>query len=219
MGILLSSLSPYNNDLHLSNLVGIPCLALHGGADSNVPPRHSRAYASIIDSWQHDSSSVEVVEVPGEDHWWEGMMGNPRVQAFIERVLSRDKPDWDAERKMGFTLSAAVPEENGGRAGIRIVEVDTPGRYVEYWSWLMCSIARLDVNAPHWRDGSEQPGLDLRGMNVKRIEMVSQAGMQTFSKQKGTNKMVDETDDVCCGSLPRAKSRLSSLIMREHTDR
>lgn len=130
MGILMSSLSPYNNDLHLSNLVGIPCLALHGGSDGNVPPRHSRAYASIIDAWQHDASAVEIVEVPGEDHWWNGMIRHPKVLAFIRRVLSTAKPDWDAERKMGFTLTAVTPEENGGRAGIRIVEVDTPGRCV-----------------------------------------------------------------------------------------
>lgn len=128
MGILQSSLSPYNNDLHLSNLVHIPCLALHGGADSNVPPRHSRSYANLISSWQHDKDAVEVIEVPGKDHWWEGMMEHPRVKTFIERVLNAPDRSWEDDRKHGFTLTSAIPEEGGGRAGIRIVELDTPGR-------------------------------------------------------------------------------------------
>jgi hypothetical protein len=40
-------------------------------------------------------------------------------------------------------------------------------------------IARLDVNAPHWRNSAngttELAALDLRGMNVKRIEVVADA--------------------------------------------
>jgi len=128
MGVLSASLSPYNNDLYLSNLAHIPCLALHGGSDSNVPPRHSRSHANIISSWQHDKSAVEVVEVKGKDHWWEGMMRHPRVDSFIKKVFEGAKRDWDEERLKGFTLTTACPDESGGRAGIRIAELETPGR-------------------------------------------------------------------------------------------
>jgi hypothetical protein len=94
----------------------------------NVTPRHSRSYAAIISAWQHDKDAVEVVEVPGKDHWWGGMFQHPKVLAFLEKVMKSPKPGWDEERKMGFTLTAVTPEENGGRAGIRIVEVVTPGK-------------------------------------------------------------------------------------------
>jgi len=128
MGVLSAALSPYNNDLYLSNLVHVPCLALHGGADTNVPPRHSRAYAEIISSWQHDKSAVEVVEVEGKDHWWDGMMRHPQIAAFIQRVIESGKRSWEEERRSGYTLTTACPDESGGRAGIRIVELETPGR-------------------------------------------------------------------------------------------
>lgn len=128
MGILDSALSPYNNDLHLSNLVGIPCLALHGSADDNVTPRHSRLQAGIVDAWQAKRGHVEVVEVKGKGHWWDGLLREPRVAEFIERVMRAPKRKWDDERNMGFTLTAANPDESGERAGIKIVEVETPGR-------------------------------------------------------------------------------------------
>jgi hypothetical protein len=41
-----------------------------------------------------------------------------------------DKEGWDEQRKRGFTLTSANPEECGGRAGIRILELETPGRWV-----------------------------------------------------------------------------------------
>lgn len=128
MGVLSSSLSPYNNDLYLSNLAHIPCLAIHGGSDTNVLTRHSRSYANIISSWQHDRGAVEFVEVKGEDHWWEGMMRHPRVEAFVKMVIESERRNWDKERRNGFTLTTACPDESGGRAGIRIAELETPGR-------------------------------------------------------------------------------------------
>jgi len=46
-------------------------------------------------------------------------------------------------------------------------------------------MARLDVNAPHWQDGRQRDGLDIRGMNVKRIEIVASTGEVTSLDGKG----------------------------------
>ncbi|OCF74661.1 hypothetical protein I204_05041 [Kwoniella mangroviensis CBS 8886] len=163
MGILSSSLSPFNNDLYLSNLVNIPILVIHGSDDDNVPPRHSRSYLSILSSWagKQDGGVVKYLEVEKKGHWWDDVIKSTDVVNFITNIPK--KKSWDEQRKEGFTLTTANPQENGGRAGIRIVELDIPGR-----------IGRLDVNARQWRDSNPAKPLDLRGMNIKKIELISQ---------------------------------------------
>jgi len=128
LGILSASLTPYNNDLYLSNLAHVPCIALHGGADGNVPPRHSRIYASTINSWSKDKDAVEVVEVEGKDHWWDGILNHPRVSDFIRGVIGTKRRSFGDERRKGFTLTTACVEETGYKAGTRVVELETPGK-------------------------------------------------------------------------------------------
>lgn len=51
VGILDSALSVFCNDLHASNLVGMPLLVKYGAADDNVPPWHSRAMKNLLCHW------------------------------------------------------------------------------------------------------------------------------------------------------------------------
>lgn len=159
MGILLSSHSPYNNDLYASNLASVPVLAVHGGKDDNVPPRHGRAHVGLIRAWTHDGpgANVQYVEVKGEGHWWDGILQHPSIMKFI-KTLPPSKSAEDV-RDVGFTLTTANPDETGFKGGLRILEVIMPGR-----------LARLDVNAPQWRKPGE--GLSLYSTNVRRIEMI-----------------------------------------------
>ena len=57
-------------------------------------------------------------------------------------------------------------------------------------------LARLDVNAPHWRNGTERPGLDIRGMNVKRIEFTSPTGAAVSLDGRGRPVEVRDYDDI-----------------------
>jgi len=59
--ILESSLTPDDNDLHLSNLVDTPVLAIHGGDDENVPVWHSREAVSILQTWSPDVHATFVL--------------------------------------------------------------------------------------------------------------------------------------------------------------
>lgn len=59
MGLLKSSLSPYNNDLYASNLVDLPILALHGAEDDNVPATHSRTHLGLVQSWAGDRNVTQ----------------------------------------------------------------------------------------------------------------------------------------------------------------
>jgi hypothetical protein len=44
----------------------------------------------------------------------------------------------------------------------------------------------LDVNARQWRRESPAKGLDLRGMNVKRIEVITNGSREVRSRRNGT---------------------------------
>ncbi|WVR07026.1 hypothetical protein IAU60_004065 [Kwoniella sp. DSM 27419] len=180
LGILSSALTPYNNDLYLSNLVGIPILVIHGGDDNNVPPGHSRAYANLVSSWAGEQSNndFKVVELPHKGHWWEGILQSPETLEWIKRLPPR--ASWDEQRKIGFTLATANPQESGGRAGLRIVELNTPGR-----------LARLDVNARQWRDADPAFPLDLRGTNIKRIEFAPAPLTDTMVYTKQGQKLAE----------------------------
>jgi len=126
IGILQSSLTPYNNDLYASNLVNIPVLAVHGSDDDNVPPRHGRTHVALINAWEGDQKSLKMIEVSKRDHWWDDLFREKEVVKWIEEVPG--KRNWEAERNAGFTLTTANPMESGARAGIRILEMITPGR-------------------------------------------------------------------------------------------
>ncbi|KAK8864370.1 hypothetical protein IAR55_001618 [Kwoniella newhampshirensis] len=169
LGILHSALTPYNNNLHASNLSNIPIVVVHGANDDNVPPRHSRAHVALISAWAGQrSSSVTMVEIPKMGHWWDEVLNNEFVIKFIEDLPR--KQSWDEQRRTGYTLTVGNPQECGGRAGIRVVELDIPGR-----------LARLDVNARQWRDGNDNP-LDLRGTNIRRIELNSGPSREVLTK-------------------------------------
>jgi hypothetical protein len=163
LGVLNASLAPFNNDLYASNLASVPVLALHGSADNNVPARHSRAHIAILNSWLHAETPKEVsyTEVPGEGHWWDGILRDPAVLAFLRDLPPRKS--MDDVRNAGFTLTTANPDESGSKGGIRIVELAVPGR-----------LARLDVNAPQWKRGDGE-GLSLHSTNIRRIEVTGWA--------------------------------------------
>ncbi|KAL7421865.1 hypothetical protein Q5752_003636 [Cryptotrichosporon argae] len=171
MGVLMSALTPYNNDLYASNLAHVPVLAIHGGADTNVPPRHGRAHAGLVRAWAGTRGDVTYVELEGKDHWWDDMFRDRRVAEWLDALPP--KLSVDEVRKKGFTLTSANPDEAGAKAGIRIAELDVPGR-----------LARLDVNARQWRSG-RTGDLDLHGSNIRRIELTAGGRVETLSLVNG----------------------------------
>ncbi|KAI6117595.1 hypothetical protein EDD16DRAFT_1520024 [Pisolithus croceorrhizus] len=106
--ILETSLTPDDNDLFLSNLVGTPILALHG---------------------YHED--------PGRPHWYPEVFKSDCVQAFLDRLYSpspvpvlhriSDGNAASARRQGRFTLTVAVPHESGSMHGWRVCALSTPG--------------------------------------------------------------------------------------------
>lgn len=55
--VLRAALNVYENNLHASNLAGLPLFLKHGSADDNVPTWHSREMYGLIQDWNRDSLS------------------------------------------------------------------------------------------------------------------------------------------------------------------
>lgn len=176
MGILFASLTPYNNDLYASNLAHIPVLAVHGSDDDNVPPRHSRQHIALVEAWAHSQKDCELVEVPKKGHWWDEVLSLPEVFEFISKTSKAPERNWEDDRKRGFTLTTANPDECGGRSGVRILELKVPGR-----------LARLDVNSPQWdKEPRGEKGM-FHGMNIRKfsVQPTQSAGVKIMTQSKG----------------------------------
>ncbi|KIK95035.1 hypothetical protein PAXRUDRAFT_780281 [Paxillus rubicundulus Ve08.2h10] len=122
--VLDSSLTPDDNDLFLGNLTGIPVLAIHGGADDNVPPWHTREQVGTLKTWDRDAD-VTYHEDPGQPHWYFEVLFNKHVQAFLDRVYFSSSSS--EEKTKNFTLTVAVPAESGSLNGWHIRALKVPG--------------------------------------------------------------------------------------------
>ncbi|KAG6897846.1 hypothetical protein C0992_010334 [Termitomyces sp. T32_za158] len=123
--ILNSSLTPDDNDLHLSNLVDTPVLAVHGGDDTNVPVWHSREYVSIIQTL--GARNVFIREVPNEDHWFSSVFDNEQVRDFLETLLVTE-PQLHSNLAKDFTLTVSDPRASGTLHGWKVESLLIPGR-------------------------------------------------------------------------------------------
>ncbi|KAF8510217.1 hypothetical protein BU17DRAFT_55579 [Hysterangium stoloniferum] len=125
-GILFASLAPDDNDLFMSNLVDTQIMAIHGGADENVPTWHSRELVGLVKSW-NPNANVTLVEEVGQPHWYPNVLSSDHVQAFISSVLNLDDTTV-RESSECFTLTVLNPDESGSLHGFSIREVNLPGR-------------------------------------------------------------------------------------------
>ncbi|GJJ12463.1 hypothetical protein Clacol_006705 [Clathrus columnatus] len=131
--ILLSALMPDDNDLFMSNVVDTPILAIHGGADENVPVWHSRELVSLVKSWKADAP-ISLHEEPGQSHWYSTVFSSTRFLEFLDAVLSRNNDTFYSGVHQ-FTLTVADSKSSGSLHGFSIKELVIPGR-----------LARLHVN-------------------------------------------------------------------------
>lgn len=160
--VLETSLLPDDNDLFLSNLAHTPVLAIHGGADDNVPPWHTREAVSVLKEWNPDAD-VTYYEEPGQPHWWFEVLKNTRVQAFLDRVScsSYDAPKTKCRK---FTLTVAVPAESGPMGGWRVHALEVPGR-----------LGRLEVCE------DDKGGVNVKASNISVISIdLSKASVSEF---------------------------------------
>ncbi|KAJ1566197.1 hypothetical protein HK405_010803, partial [Cladochytrium tenue] len=160
-GLLEASIAENDIDMYASNMVravdfiapanltrgrekaGIPILARTGGNDDNVPPLNTRRIVRLASEWNRDQNSVTLSEVPGQGHWFSGVVDDDEVQEFLNTYL-------DPKRNPGlphpplpdaFTVSTINPASTESKGGIRILQLEVPYRLGRI---------RVHRNGGHW---------------------------------------------------------------------
>ncbi|KAL1923835.1 uncharacterized protein VTP21DRAFT_8815 [Calcarisporiella thermophila] len=125
LGILQSAVAQDDADRHTSNLVGLPILARAGAIDDNVPPWNSRKLVRLAIEHSHNiSAPVRMSEVPDQSHWFDTVMDDDFMQAYIDRQVAQGMPSFPSR----FTLSVLNPAYTGSKGGVRVEQLEIPFR-------------------------------------------------------------------------------------------
>jgi acetyl esterase/lipase len=144
--------------LFLRNLLRVPVLVLHGGADDNVPPTHGRFLASQLAG---QGGRVTYLEVPGKGHWWDedddrpgvACVDHPEIMKLFRSAKREHHPS-----SVEFRL-ADLTVDGGRRHWVEILEQHVPLResYVRArvtgWDHLEITtrnVAALLLNTERW---------------------------------------------------------------------
>ncbi|KAL8712818.1 MAG: hypothetical protein Q9220_003026 [cf. Caloplaca sp. 1 TL-2023] len=124
--IIQRSLLDFRHESLLENSYGIPVHQEHGSVDDNVPTSHSRRLRLLLSQIGCPSTYVEL---PGKNHWFEGIMTTRTLIEFYNHVL--DSPSKQDFPRSGFTMVIANPGTMGSMHGIivdQLISPDQPGR-------------------------------------------------------------------------------------------
>lgn len=122
--ILMSSIAMHNSDFYMRNLKGIPLMVRMGADDDNVPPYHLKRMARLHNQIAANPTLTNVSEIPGEGHWWGGVVDDPIMQSFFNLYWSRSLP----KLPDSFTISIMSPADFESRGGIQPLQLFLSGR-------------------------------------------------------------------------------------------
>eukprot|EP01132_Coremiostelium_polycephalum_P005382 gene5382-6715_t len=121
--LLDASISEYKSDQYSQHLAGIPMIVRMGSDDDNVPPYHLRRMNRLYD--QVNGNGVGVVsEIPGQGHWFSGVVDDATMQAFFDKYVLAGIPKLPQQ----FLITTLNPASSGGKGGITILQLTTPYR-------------------------------------------------------------------------------------------
>ncbi|GAM18816.1 hypothetical protein SAMD00019534_019910 [Acytostelium subglobosum LB1] len=122
--ILDASISEHNTDMYVGNIANIPLLARFGSIDNNVPPYHLRRMVRLYDEINHNNTVGLISEIPGEGHWFNGVVDDAIMQAFFNIHVKSDIPALQTQ----FDVTTLNPASSGSKGGINIVQLLQPYR-------------------------------------------------------------------------------------------
>lgn len=155
-GLILAALSSYRHELLVDNYAGTPIMQGHGQLDDNVPTFHSRRmrFLSHEAGWE-----TEYIEFPGRGHWWEGVMTDGSLPAFVNHYINEQPKIPPLPSK--FSIVVANPADMGPRGGVIVEQLevyDQLGKINIDWTNTTTWVMRTS-NIRRWRIGKERPGL------------------------------------------------------------
>lgn len=176
-GILENAAGDSDDDLLVSNAVGIPAFIRYGDADDNVPPLSLRRWHRLLQKFSGETGSTAPItldEVPVVGHWFDDIILGPKVQAFFDSVVANGSAPRPALPSK-FTCYTLNPSTSGSRGGIKILQTRVTGRMASFtvdrlpgqvWDVKTDNVALLQVSRA---DGLEFPenGLIIEGTKVQ----------------------------------------------------
>ncbi|KAG0226718.1 hypothetical protein BGW41_004100 [Actinomortierella wolfii] len=142
-GVLEAAIAEYDNDVYMSNAVGIPILARVGSIDDNVAPFNSRKMVRLGQEHARNQSAVKLSEIPGMNHWFEGILQGQPMEEFqqeflhdtIHNVKAIPPHDGYEEPKAthptfpsSFVITLLNPASMGTKGGIQVEQLRVPFR-------------------------------------------------------------------------------------------
>ena len=88
-------------------------------------------YSHII-----DKQNIRLSEIPGQGHWFDGIMSDDLLQEFLNKTLNPVQLHAKSDGQLplpplpdAFTISTLNPASTGSKGGIRILQLEVPYRY------------------------------------------------------------------------------------------
>ncbi|KAJ3100428.1 hypothetical protein HDU97_002215 [Phlyctochytrium planicorne] len=155
-GLMESSIAENDIDMYAANMAGVPILARTGGNDDNVPPLNTRRLVRLVNEWNRNPTSVGISEVPGQGHWFEGVVSDDTLQKFLEDHIDITKNPGLPHPPLpeAFTISTLNPASTGSKGSIKILQLEVPYRFVpksiRILTTLSLATIRVHRNGNHW---------------------------------------------------------------------
>ncbi|KAK3839610.1 MAG: hypothetical protein J3R72DRAFT_492567 [Linnemannia gamsii] len=215
-GILESSIIEFDNDVHMSNTVGLPILARMGSMDDNVPPFHSRKMVRLGQENAHNTTAIWLSEVPGQGHWFTGVLQDTVMLSFLNTHLYDNiitlPPTKDEDVKAvnlppfpdSCVITVINPAGMGSKCGIQVEQLRIPFRK---------GTIKLEIEKGH--DGGELPTWTLVTTNIRRLSFADLPSTR-FAKLVVDGTSIAFDKDIVSGSvtLVRSEGRLSKTGQR-----
>jgi predicted esterase len=120
--IIEASANSYRHELLAGNVKGIPIFQQHGEKDDNVPTYHSRLMNQLL---FEAGTDAKYFEVPGQGHYWDGVMATDGLSGFYRQRLGNPKAE--SKELMEFEMVVANPGDTGSKGGVSVLHLVDPG--------------------------------------------------------------------------------------------
>ncbi|KAF2073976.1 hypothetical protein CYY_004721 [Polysphondylium violaceum] len=172
--ILDASISEWNTDALTPHLTNLPFIVRMGSIDDNVPPTHLRRMNRLYDQLNHNPTLGIVSEIPGEGHWFNGVVDDATMQAFFDKHVLAGIPPLPST----FMVTTLNPGSFEGKGGISILQLVVPFRVSKIqvtkisptlWTLATENVKRFTFYAPYFTEAPNSVIVDGQALKIARL--------------------------------------------------